>query len=71
MIQRGRGTGLAGESFEAFVVMDHLRRQNLDGYLASEGRVEGAIDAAHAALADECIEAIAAERPSDDLSGWL
>src|SRR5258706_12229216 len=44
---------LAAETRQRFGVIRRLRRENFDGPLAPEARIEGAIDLAHSAAADE------------------
>ena len=43
--------------------MDQFRRENLDRHVAAEGRIEGAVDASHAARTDQRVDSVAPERP--------
>ncbi len=48
MIQRGGGAGLLLEAAQAFGVARKSGRQHLDGHIASQSRIPGAIHLTHA-----------------------
>ncbi len=52
VVEGGDGAGLALETGEALRVVGEVRGQHLEGDLAPELRVDGAIDLAHAARAE-------------------
>jgi hypothetical protein len=58
MIEPRRRPGLAQEAGAALVV-EHLAADQLDRHVALEGQVVGAVDHAHAALAEQGVDAIA------------
>jgi hypothetical protein len=53
MVQRGQDLGFAMEAREAIGIRGDGCRQQLDGDLPFQPRVGGAIDLAHAALAEQ------------------
>ena len=62
MIERGRGARFALEPFEGFAIRGERGRQEFDGDLPAQARVFGAIDHAHAALAQVRNNAIVGNR---------
>jgi hypothetical protein len=52
MIQSGHGASFLFEAAEAFTIARERFREDLDGDVAAEARVVGAIDFAHSAGAD-------------------
>jgi hypothetical protein len=52
MVQRGRGSRFLLEALQPITVARERRRQNLDGDVAVEARIAGAIHLAHSAGAD-------------------
>jgi hypothetical protein len=61
MIQRGYGTRLLLEATQAIGVGGEGSRQNLDGDIASQAEIAGAIDFAHSAGADQCNKFVGSE----------
>ena len=65
MIERGQGLRLAAESLQAVGVRGHPGGENLEGDLAPQLGVRGAIHLAHAAFAQLGEDAVVAEGPTD------
>ena len=69
VVQRRQHPGLALEAGEAFRVFGEALGQDLDGHLAAELAVGGAIDDAHAAGAELLFDAVVAEGLTDHGKG--
>src|SRR6185312_4100982 len=61
MIQSGLDTRLLAEPFDEFGIIAERCAQYLDGYCAIEVHVEGAVNDAHAALADDLVQTVLIE----------
>jgi len=62
MVERRQRAGLALESGEPVGIRCELGRQRLDGHVASQPGVAGAVDFAHSALAEQVLHFVWAER---------
>ena len=61
MVQRGDRAGLPVEAVEAVGVVRRRVREELQRHLAPQARVAGAVDLAHAALAEGAEDLVGAE----------
>jgi hypothetical protein len=61
MVERGSRLRLLYESPATALVGDAMRGQHLDGHLAPEPRIAGAIDLAHAPGANQAEDLVGAE----------
>ena len=61
MIQRRQGLGFAREAGQALGVLREQLRQDLDGHIAVQAAVAGAIHLAHAARAQRADDFVGAE----------
>jgi hypothetical protein len=69
MVKLSEQLRLALEARQALAVLDEGGGQDLDRHVAAELGVLGAIDLAHAALAELGGDAIVGDRPADQLRG--
>ena len=68
VVQLGGGLRLALEAGQEAGVRAVLGAQHLDGHVAAELGVVGAVDGGHAALADQLDQAVAAAQDVSDVS---
>jgi hypothetical protein len=66
MVQLGQRQGFRAEIFAGGVVGERLGWQYLDGYVAVEVLIAGAIDFAHAASADPLDDVVVAQPETDE-----
>jgi hypothetical protein len=67
VVERGCELGLAQEPLPEPLVLGELRRQELEGDIALQARVMGAVDDAHATASDERLDPVAEELGADTL----
>ena len=64
MTKAPRRLALASKTAQPFGIVPHLRRQDLDGHAVAEQDVTRAVDGAHAAFAQHCLDLILAIKNS-------